>query len=86
MNKNFLFAIDANKSEVIISESPKGSKKINFIERVHRQNNEILFNAVVTLTTISRSSDFDVTIFKAMEKVCQMIYNKKTNDEDGIKD
>jgi hypothetical protein len=71
-----LFAIDLNTQEVIVSESPKGSNKINFIERIRRQENDMLFNAVSTLTSISKASDFDISIFKAMDKVCQMIYNK----------
>jgi hypothetical protein len=76
MNTNFLFAIDINTEEVIVSESPKGSNKVNFIERIGRTNNEMLYNAVLTLTSITKSSSFDATIFKAMDKVCQMVYNK----------
>ena len=71
-----LFAIDLNTEEVIVSNSQKGSNKINFIERIRRQENDMLFNAVSTLTSISKASDFDISIFKAMDKVCQMIYNK----------
>ena len=73
---NLLFAIDQNTQEIIVSESPKGSNKINFIERIRRQENDMLFNAASTLTSISKASDFDISIFKAMDKVCQMIYNK----------
>ena len=29
---NMLFAIDTNTEEVIVSDSPKGSNKVNFIE------------------------------------------------------
>jgi hypothetical protein len=76
MNKNTLFAIDLNTEEIIISDSPKGSNKINFIERIGRQDNNMLYDAVVTLTSITNASNFDVAIFKAMDKVCQMIYNK----------
>jgi hypothetical protein len=76
MNKNLLFAIDTNTLEVIVSDSPKGSNKVNFIERIRLNDNEILYNAVVTLTSITKSSNFDVVIFKAMDKVCQMLYNK----------
>lgn len=76
MNRNILFAIDKNTDEIIVSESPKGSNKINFIERIKRQDNDLLYLAVSTLTNISNASNFDVTIFKAMDKVCQMIYNK----------
>jgi hypothetical protein len=76
MNKNLLFAIDTNKQEVIVSDSPKGSNKINFIERIGLNDNEILYNAVITLTSITKSPNFDIVIFKAMDKVCQMLYNK----------
>jgi hypothetical protein len=34
---NFLFAIDITTEEVIVSDSPKGSVKVNFIERIGRQ-------------------------------------------------
>lgn len=77
MNKNRLFAIDQSTEEIIVSDSSKGSIKINAIERIRRQDNDALYNAVVTLTSITNASDFDVVIFKAMDKVCQMIYNKK---------
>ncbi len=76
MNQNFLFAVDTNTEEISVSESPKGSNKINFIERIDRKENEMLYHAVITLTSITQSSNFDVTIFKAMDKVCQMIYSK----------
>jgi len=76
MNKNYLFAIDEQTNEVIISESPKGSMKINFIERVGKKENEILFNAVVTLTSITKNAKFDASLFKAMDKVCQLIYSQ----------
>ena len=33
-NMNMLFAIDAKTEEAIVSNSPKGSNKINFIERI----------------------------------------------------
>ena len=73
---NILFAIDTNTQEVIVSDSPKGSKKINFIERIARQENVVLYDAVVTLTSLTNTNYFDIKIFKAMDKVCQMIYNK----------
>ena len=72
-----LFAIDSNTEEVIVSDSPKGSNKINFIERIGRQKNELLYNAVLTLTSITNDSNFDSSLFKAMDKVCQIIYEKK---------
>jgi hypothetical protein len=76
MNKNLLFAVDTKTEEVIVSDSPKGSNKVNFIERIGRNDNEILYNAAVTLTSITKATNFDVAIFKAMDKICQMIYCK----------
>jgi hypothetical protein len=76
MNKNLLFAIDINTEEVIVSDSSKGSNKINFIERIKRSDHDMFFKAVLTLTSISKASNFDTAIFKAMDKVCQMMYNK----------
>jgi hypothetical protein len=73
---NFLFALDANREEVIVSESPKGSKTIHFIERITRHENDLLYSAVTTLTAIAHSADLDPSIFKAMDRVCQMIYTK----------
>jgi hypothetical protein len=75
MNNNYLFAIDKNSAEIIVSESPKGSNKINLVERLKRSENEILYNAVVTLTSIAAAPKLDVPTFKAMDKVCQLIYS-----------
>ncbi len=74
---SILFAIDMKTEEVIVSTSPKGSTKITFLERIGRKEDEILFNAVGTLTSISTNVNFDTAIFKAMDKVCQMIYDKR---------
>ena len=71
-----LFAIDKNTDEIIVSESPKGSNKINTVERIKREDNVILYNAVAMLTSISNANDLDVSLFKAMDKVCQLIYKK----------
>ena len=79
MNQTILFAIDFNTEEILVSSSEKGTKKVNFIERIQRKENELLFNAVVTLTSTTTSPDFDLAIFKAMDKVCQMIYGKHNN-------
>ncbi|GAA4042874.1 hypothetical protein GCM10022388_04760 [Flavobacterium chungnamense] len=73
---SMLFAIDTKTEEIIVSDSPKGSNEIIFIERIKRQDNEVLYNAVITLTSITKELIFDITIFKAMDKVCQMMYNK----------
>lgn len=76
MNKSLLFAIDIQTQEVIVSGSSKGINKINFIERIVQSDNVMLYNAVQTLTSISKSSSFDMAIFKSMDKVCQMLYSK----------
>ena len=76
MSKDFLFAINTDTEEVIISESAKGTNKINYIERIKKSDNEMLYHAVNTLTSITKSSNYDVTIFKAMDKVCQLMYSK----------
>jgi hypothetical protein len=76
MKTTILFALDLKTEEILISESEKGSNKVNLIERIQRKDNELLFDAVVTLTRIASSADIDLAIFKAMDKVCQMIYNK----------
>ena len=76
MNKSLLFAIDIQTQEVIVSGSSKGSNKINFIERIVQSDNVMLYNAVQTLTSISKSSSFDMAIFESMDKVCQMMYSK----------
>jgi hypothetical protein len=73
---NMLFAIDTNTEEVIVSDSPKGSNKVNFIERIGRQDNVNLFKAVEILTNLSSAANLDISIFKAVDKVCQMIYKK----------
>ena len=76
MNKSLLFAIDIQTQEVIVSVSSKGSNKINFIERIVQSDNVMFYSAVQTLTSITKSSNFDMAIFKSMDKVCQMMYSK----------
>jgi hypothetical protein len=76
MENTILFAIDLKTEEILVSASEKGSHKVNFVERIQRNKNELLFDAVATLTNISNSADFDIAIFKAMDKVCQMVYKK----------
>ena len=71
-----LFAIDQEKEEVIVSESSKGSNKVNLIERIKRTDNETIYYAVQALTSITKPDNFDEKIFKSIDKVCQMIYNK----------
>ena len=81
MKKTLLFAIDSNTKEVIVSESQKGSKAITFIERIPQRENELLFDAVSSMTKLITSPKFDVTLFKAMDKVCQLIYEKEKQSE-----
>jgi hypothetical protein len=76
MKKTILFAIDLKTEETLVSASEKGSNKVNFIERIRRNENELLFDAVVTLTKITNSTNLDIALFKAMDKVCQLIYLK----------
>jgi len=76
MNEEFLFAVDFKTDEVIVSCSSKGTNKIKFIERIKKNDNILIFNAAVTLKSISESSDLDPKIFNMMDKVCQTIYNK----------
>lgn len=76
MSNQLLFAIDANTQEVIVSDSPKGSNQIIFIERKSQKEFPLLYQAVVILTSLANDPDFDVAVFKAMDKVCQMLYNK----------
>jgi hypothetical protein len=71
-----LFTIDKNTEEVIVSDSPKGSNKINFIERINRKDNTDLYKAVELLTSNSNTANFNPLIFKAIDKVCQLIYNQ----------
>ena len=73
---SILFALDTKTEEIIVSDSPKGSNEINFIERIKRQDNEVLYSAMVALTAITKDPNFDIAIFKAMDKVCQLLYNK----------
>lgn len=76
MKSTILFATDLKTEEIIISESQKGSNTIDLIERIHRNDNEVLYDAVLMLSKLTNMPNFDTTIYKAMDKVCQLIYNK----------
>jgi hypothetical protein len=76
MINSYLFAIDSISEEVLVSQSAKGTNKIDFIEKISRIENEILYNAVVTLTSVSQDPNMDVAIFKASDKLCHLIYAK----------
>lgn len=69
-----LFAIDPASREVIVSESAKGSLKIEFIERIAEAEDPLFYQAVTTLTLIANAPQPDAALFKAMDKVCQLIY------------
>ena len=76
MNRVLLFAIDYKKNEVIVSESCKENNKINFIERIKKNDNNVFFNTVVELTNITKVPSLDIEIFKSVDRECQMIYHK----------
>ena len=76
MSKTLLFAIDTDTKEVVVSNSAKGSNQVNAVERIKQSDNIIIYNAVQTLTSITKSTNFDEAIFKSMDKVCQMLYQK----------
>ena len=80
MKKNMLFAIDLTTEEVIVSESQKGSASITLIERIPNHKNELLYDAVVVLTKMTRSLQFDINSFKAMDEVCQILYAKYADE------
>jgi len=73
MNK--LFTIDPRTRDVIVSESAIDSTAIILIERIPRNENELLYQAVKTLSLITKSSPIDLKLFNSMDKVCQLIYN-----------
>ena len=64
MNNNILFALDAQAQEVIVSESPKGSNKVNCIERIRKNENEALYHATLTLTLIAQAPNLDTALLK----------------------
>lgn len=49
---------------------------MHFIQRVSRKQNELLHSTTYTFTAITQPSDFELFVFKAMDKVCQMMYTK----------
>lgn len=76
MKSTILFATDPATEETIISESQKGSNQVQPIGRIHRTQNELLYQAAVMLTAIARSPQFDAALFKAMDKVCVLMYER----------
>lgn len=76
MNETMLFSIDVKTDEVLVSSSEKGSNNIKFIERIRKNENVVLYNSVVTLTSIVNETNIDTKLFKSMDKVCLMVYNR----------
>jgi hypothetical protein len=76
MKDTILFAIDLNTEEVLVSSSEKGSNKIDLIERISKNDSPVLYNSVLTLTSIVNDRNVDTKIFNSMDKVCLMVYNK----------
>jgi hypothetical protein len=76
MKDTILFAIDLNTEEVLVSSSVKGSNKIDLIERISKNDSLVLYNSVLTLTSIVNDRNVDTKIFNSMDKVCLMVYNK----------
>lgn len=81
MKNTILFAVDSTTNEIIVSESQKGSNKVDLIERITKHENEILFDAVTLLTKVTAPENFDLSVFKAIDKVCQLIYSKAVEDK-----
>ena len=53
----------------------KGRKIINATEpRIFRKDNEALYNAITTLTSLTNSTEFNAELYMSMDKICQMIY------------
>jgi hypothetical protein len=76
MKKTILFAIDEPRAEVLVSESAKGSNTIQPLARIPRSENPLLYDAVRLLTRITESPDIDTAVFKAMDKVCELMWEK----------
>lgn len=76
---NYLFAIDTQTEEIIVSQSPKGSFKIEAVERIGKNNHAVLFHAVSALNLLSREQEINMTLFKAMDAICQKIYLSHLN-------
>jgi len=76
MKKTTLFAIDEARAEVLVSESAQGSNAIQPVARIPRSENPLLYDAVSLLTRITASPNIDTAVFKAMDKVCELMWEK----------
>lgn len=69
-----LFALDKQTESVVVSESVKNQNKITFKDRIFRKDNDVLYNATTTLTSLTNSTEFNAELYMSMDKICQMIY------------
>jgi hypothetical protein len=76
MKKTILFAIDEPRAEILVSESAQGSNAIQPVARIPRNENPLLYDAVSLLTRITEAPDIDTAVFKAMDKVCELMWEK----------
>ncbi len=76
MKKTLLFAIDPATEETIVSESAKGSYQIQPIERIPRQYNQLLYDAVALLSNMAKAPELNDAAFRAMDKVCGLLYTQ----------
>ena len=76
MKKTILFATDPQTNEILVSESAPGSNAITPLARIPRADHPLLFDAVDLLTRMTTSPQFDPAVFKALNKVCELMYEK----------
>lgn len=76
MKSEYLFAISPDNTEVLVSQSAPKSNAIESVERIAKADNEALFHSVSAMTVIAKSPLMDMAIFKATDKVCQLLYQK----------
>lgn len=76
MKKTILFATDPQTNEILVSESASGRNTITPLARIPRAEHPLLFDAVDLLTRMTTSPQFDAAVFNALNKVCEMMYEK----------
>ena len=76
MKKTILFATDPQTNEILVSESAPGSNTIIPLARIPRADHPLLFDAANLLTQMTTSPLFDANVFKAMNKVCELMFEK----------
>jgi hypothetical protein len=77
MENTTLFAINSKTEEIMVSSTAEGSNSIKLIDRIPRNENELLFQAVQTMSVASRSPHIDEKIFNSIDHLCQLIYQKQ---------